>query len=63
VTANLTNLPPEVMITYTASLGSVTDTCKNGGWKHLTDENGHPFKNQGDCVSYVASGGKNPANG
>jgi hypothetical protein len=30
------------------------DDCKNGGWS------GWPvFKNQGDCVSYVATGGKN----
>ena len=30
--------------------------CKNGGWE--------TFKNQGDCVSFVATGGKNPpANG
>lgn len=29
--------------------------CKDGGWM------GWPvFKNQGDCVSYVATGGKNP---
>ena len=33
--------------------------CKNGGWKTYT-----VFKNQGDCVSFVATGGKNPpANG
>jgi hypothetical protein len=29
--------------------------CKNGGW--VTFE---VFKNQGDCVSFVATGGKNP---
>jgi hypothetical protein len=34
------------------------DQCKNGGWK-----NHGVFKNQGDCVSYVATGGKNPPNG
>jgi hypothetical protein len=33
--------------------------CKNGGWKAWP-----VFKNQGDCVSYVATGGKNtPARG
>jgi hypothetical protein len=37
--------------------------CKDGGWQTLTDANGTPFKNQGDCVSYVATGGRNPANG
>lgn len=30
------------------------DDCKNGGWMSYGT-----FKNQGDCVSYVATGGKN----
>jgi hypothetical protein len=29
--------------------------CKNGGWQTF----GGKFKNQGDCVSYVATGGRN----
>ena len=29
------------------------DQCKNGGWQDFTSAPG-PFKNQGDCVSYVA---------
>jgi hypothetical protein len=33
--------------------------CKNGGWKSF----GTAFKNQGDCVSFVASGGKNQPSG
>jgi hypothetical protein len=37
-----------------------TDDCKNGGWQNYTNPT---FKNQGDCVSYVATGGKNGANG
>ena len=32
------------------------DACKNGGWQSF---NSPSFKNQGDCVSYVATGGKN----
>jgi hypothetical protein len=39
------------------------DQCKNGGWMNVTDANGNHFKNQGDCVSYVATHGKNQANG
>ncbi len=39
------------------------DDCKNGGWKNLTGANGQAFKNQGDCVSYQATGGKNPPAG
>lgn len=37
--------------------------CKNGGWANLTDASGRPFRNQGDCVSYVATGGRNGAAG
>jgi len=33
-------------------------SCKNGGWQTYGI-----FKNQGDCVSYVATGGKNPPAG
>lgn len=29
------------------------DACKNGGWQTLTTADGAPFRNQGDCVSYV----------
>jgi hypothetical protein len=32
------------------------DQCKQGGWQQYG-----VFKNQGDCVSYVATGGKNAA--
>jgi hypothetical protein len=40
-------------------LPSTKDQCENGGWKTYG-----VFKNQGDCVSLVATGGKNPpANG
>jgi hypothetical protein len=31
------------------------DQCKNGGWQNFTSPS---FKNQGDCVSYFANGGK-----
>jgi hypothetical protein len=31
------------------------DQCKDGGWQTFG-----VFKNQGDCVSFVATGGKNP---
>jgi choice-of-anchor C domain-containing protein len=34
--------------------------CMDGGWQTLADVDGNGFKNQGDCVSYVATGGKNP---
>jgi hypothetical protein len=31
------------------------EDCKNGGYQNLLDTNGQPFKNQGQCVSSVAS--------
>jgi hypothetical protein len=37
--------------------------CKNSGWQHLADTSGKPFKNQGDCVSFVATRGKNATKG
>jgi choice-of-anchor C domain-containing protein len=33
--------------------------CKDGGWQTMIDNAGNHFKNQGDCVSYFATGGKN----
>jgi hypothetical protein len=39
------------------------DACKNNGWKTLQDSKGTSFKNQGDCVSFVATNGKNLGNG
>jgi hypothetical protein len=33
-------------------------SCKDGGWQSFTSSPG-PFKNQGDCVSFFASGGRN----
>jgi hypothetical protein len=41
----------EVTITYTPV---TMEGCKKGGWQSFG-----VFKNQGDCVSYVATGGKN----
>jgi hypothetical protein len=34
------------------------DQCRNGGWRDFGQ-----FKNQGDCMSFVATGGKNPPSG
>lgn len=27
--------------------------CKNGGWRNLTNANGQPFRNQGQCIDFV----------
>jgi hypothetical protein len=34
------------------------DECKNGGWRNFPG-----LRNQGECVSFVATGGKNPPAG
>jgi hypothetical protein len=36
--------------------------CKGGGWQTFVNVNtGRPiFRNQGDCVSFLATGGGNP---
>jgi hypothetical protein len=49
--------PMTVTLTPTAAAGAPTSTdqCMNGGWRSFTNPR---FKNQGDCVSYVASRGR-----
>lgn len=49
---------------FEASLPTPTtkDDCKNDGYKSLFTADGKAFKNQGDCVSYVASKGKAKGN-
>jgi len=37
--------------------------CMKGGWQGVVDDHGTPFKNQGDCQSFIATGGKNKAAG
>jgi hypothetical protein len=40
-------------------LPNTKEDCKNGGWQGFFGV----FKNQGDCVSFVATGGRNPPAG
>jgi hypothetical protein len=56
-TVELASPPPPPPTPTTA------DQCKHGGWQGLTDSNGTLFKNQGDCVSFVATQGTNLAAG
>ena len=54
-------LPGSYRITLTGTvpcLPKTTEECRNGGWRNYP-----AFKNQGDCVSFVATGGKNPPAG
>lgn len=41
----------------TGARATSKDDCKKGGWQTLVRSDLSPFKNQGDCVSYVATGG------
>jgi choice-of-anchor C domain-containing protein len=45
-----------VTVVETAATGA---SCKKGGWMTMHDSLGNMFKNQGDCVSFYATGGKN----
>jgi choice-of-anchor C domain-containing protein len=49
----------QVRVTETVATGA---QCKNNGWKTMVDNIGNAFKNQGDCVSFYATGEKNLAN-
>jgi hypothetical protein len=48
----------DVIVTDTPVLPTSKDRCKDGGWRTFG-----VFKNQGDCVSFVATKGKNPPGG
>lgn len=53
-----TVLVDNVQINNSTTTFENAQSCKDGGWKTFTSSPG-PFKNQGDCVSYFATGGKN----
>ena len=40
----------------TANVPTSKAQCKNGGWRTSTRPDCSPFKNQGDCVSFVETG-------
>jgi hypothetical protein len=59
--ADLTNITVNGELQVPApSTPTSKDQCKNGGWKTFTNP---AFKNQGDCVSFVATEGKNSPSG
>jgi hypothetical protein len=45
----------DLIVTDSPALPTSKDQCKNGGWRSYG-----VFRNQGDCVSFVATKGKNP---
>jgi hypothetical protein len=48
----------DIVVTDAQPFPTSQDQCKNGGWKIYG-----VFKNQGDCVSFVATKGRNPPSG
>jgi hypothetical protein len=53
--SNFTNNTGNVVVTDTRPLPTSKEQCKKGGWQSYG-----VFKNQGDCVSFVATKRKNP---
>jgi hypothetical protein len=58
-TADLSDITVNGQVQVPATPMTTSD-CKNGGWQTFVSP---AFKNQGDCVSWVATKGKNPPNG
>jgi hypothetical protein len=48
----------ELVVTDAPPLPTSKDQCRNGGWRNFPG-----FKNEGVCVSFVATGGKKPPAG
>jgi hypothetical protein len=48
----------DIVVRDAQPLPTSKDQCKNGGWRDFG-----VFKNQGDCVSFFATGGDNPPSG
>jgi hypothetical protein len=55
----LTAVAGDIVVHDTQPFPTSRDQCKNDGWRNY----GTTFKNQGECVSFVATGGKNPPDG
>jgi len=50
--------PQDFVVTDAHPLPTSKAQCKNGGWRNYP-----AFKNQGDCISFVVTKGKNPPAG
>jgi hypothetical protein len=53
----------DVTYTYEIPVATTRAECRDGGWQNVADADGNAFKNQGDCVSYVSTEGRNRAAG
>ena len=52
------NRAGDIVIIDTPAVPTTKDQCKDGGWRNFPG-----FRNQGDCVSFVATGGKSQSSG
>ena len=56
--SNLNGLPAftqqvKVPVTFVGAIPATKEDCKNGGWRNLADDQGQPFPNHGQCMSFV----------
>src|SRR5215207_9800275 len=53
-------VPLFAVVAYAAPGGNAANAakCEEGGYLNYTDAEGNPFKNEGQCTSYAARGGK-----
>lgn len=49
-----TDITTDIVVHDGPAVPATKDQCKNGGWRSYGI-----FRNQGDCVSYIATGGRN----
>lgn len=61
--ANYLGSSASASIAIKLPVATTAKMCKNGGWQYATDDLGNVFKNQGDCVSFVATKGKSKGAG
>jgi hypothetical protein len=56
---NIDNISVNGSVVGSPTSPTTKEDCKKGGWQNFNPT----FKNQGDCVSFVATGGKNHPSG
>jgi hypothetical protein len=46
-------VPPTLAVIPVVRIPTSKDDCKHGGWRSFTDDEGTPFRNQGECIRFV----------
>jgi hypothetical protein len=59
---NIDNISVNTEVVGSPTSPLTKQDCKHGGWMNLTDAQGNPFENQGQCVAYVNGGGTHAHN-